>query len=84
MTRAERDLAALADLLGDREHVQDRPSSLDATVYAFVVSALRPPFDGPLQRAVARHEVLGAFCERFERRWWDRPGGAAPSPRHDI
>lgn len=70
MDRLGRDLAAVADLLGAQEHPLGRPSSLDATVYAFVVSALRPPFDGPLQRAVARHGTLVAFCERFEQRWW--------------
>lgn len=70
LARAERDLQALADLLGDQEHPLGRPSSLDATIHAFVVSALRAPFDGPLQRAVARHSELVAFCERFEQRWW--------------
>ncbi len=68
--RAERDLAALASLLGDREHLLGRPAAIDATIYAFLVSALRPPFDGPLQHAVARHPDLVALCERFERRWW--------------
>jgi hypothetical protein len=68
--RAERDLAALASLLGDREHLLGRPATIDATIYAFLVAGLRPPFDGPLQRAVARHADLVAFCERFEQRWW--------------
>lgn len=70
MARAARDLAALADLLGEAEHPLGRPSSLDATVYAFVVSAGRPPWGGPLQQAVARQPGLTAFCERFEQRWW--------------
>jgi glutathione S-transferase len=70
MARAERDLEALAGLLGAREHLVGRPASIDATMYAFLVSALRSPFDGPLQRAVARHGTLTAFCERFEQRWW--------------
>jgi len=47
-----------------------RPATVDATIHAFLVCALRPPFDGPLQRAVARHAVLTTFCERFEARWW--------------
>lgn len=70
MARAERDLGALASLLEGHEHLLGRPASVDATMYAFVASALRPPFDGPLQRAVARHASLTAFCERFEQRWW--------------
>ena len=70
LARAERDLAALVGLLGDEEHLLGRPATVDATIYAFLVSALRPPFDGPLQRAAARHAALIAFCERFEARWW--------------
>lgn len=70
LARAERDLEALAGLLGDQEHLLGRPATVDATIYAFLVCGLRPPFDGPLQRAVARHANLTAFCERFERRWW--------------
>lgn len=70
LSRAARDLEALAGLLGEQEHLLGRPSSVDATIHAFVASALRPPFDGPLQRATARHASLTAFCERFEQRWW--------------
>jgi glutathione S-transferase len=70
LARAERDLAALEGLLGDEEHLLGRPATVDATIHAFLVSALRPPFDGPLQRMVARHAALTTFCERFEARWW--------------
>ena len=70
LARAERDLAAVAALLGEQEHLLGRPAGVDATLYAFLVSAARPPFDGPLQRAVARHANLLAFCGRFEARWW--------------
>lgn len=70
MARVERDLDALSALLGEREHLLGRPASVDATLYAFLACALRPPFDGPLQRAVARHAGLVAYCERFERRFW--------------
>jgi len=70
LARAERDLEALVGLLGDEEHLLGRPATVDATIHAFLVCALRPPFDGPLQRAVARHASLTAYCERFEARWW--------------
>lgn len=91
LARAERDLEALAGLVGDREHLLGRPTSVDATIYAFLACALRPPFEGPLQRATARHAGLVAFCERFEARWWparepareaDRePDGEPPAAR---
>ncbi len=70
LDRAARDLSAVAALLGEQEHLLGRPASIDATLHAFVAAALRPPFRGPLQRAVQRHANLAAFCDRFERRWW--------------
>lgn len=70
MQRVERDLAALVGLLGDREHLLGRPASVDATLYAFLACALRPPFGGPLQRAVAKHPSLVAYCDRFAATWW--------------
>lgn len=72
--RAQQDLEALALRLGDAEHILNRPCGLDATVFAFVASALRPPFDGPLQQAVRRHDNLVSWCERFEARWWSLAG----------
>ncbi|MCB9566016.1 MAG: glutathione S-transferase family protein [Myxococcales bacterium] len=77
VARAERDLAAVAALLGDEEHPLGRPAVVDATLYAFLVALLRPPFDGPLQRAAAAHPNLVAYCERFERRWLAGPAPAA-------
>ncbi|MEM9455435.1 MAG: glutathione S-transferase family protein [Myxococcota bacterium] len=74
VTRARQDLGALAQLLGDGEHMLGRPSSLDATVFAFVASALWPPFDGPLQRAAREHTNLVALCERTRARWWSLAG----------
>ena len=68
LERADRDLEALSRLLGDEEHLLGRPSSLDATVFAFVTAASDPPFDGPLQRLVARRDNLVAFCDRVRAR----------------
>ncbi len=70
LERARQDLAVLSQVLGEREAFLGRASSVDATAYAFLSAALRPPFDGPLQHAVARHANLVAFCERMEQRLW--------------
>lgn len=70
LDRLNKDLDALAGLLGAEEHLLGRPATVDAILYAFVIAGLRPPFDGPVQRAVAARENLVAFCERFERRWF--------------
>ena len=70
LARAARDLDALVALLGEQEHLLGRPAAIDATLYAFLASALRPPFGGPLQAAVAARPSLVALCDRFERRWF--------------
>ncbi len=70
VARIEQDLDALSSWLRDAEHCLGRPSSLDAIVYAFLTSAMRTPFDGPLRRAVAGRDELVTYCDRFEARWW--------------
>lgn len=70
--RLNEDLDALAALLGEQEHLLGRPATIDAILFAFVLAGLRPPFDGPVQRAVAARDNLVRFCEGFERRWFSR------------
>lgn len=70
LDRLNQDLDALSALLGDQEHLLGRPATIDAILFAFVLAALRPPFDGPVQRAVAERTNLVRFCGRFERRWF--------------
>lgn len=68
--RAKRDLEALSQLLSDREFFLGIPSSIDATAHAFLSAALRPPFEGPLQRLMGEYPSLTAFCDRVDARWW--------------
>ena len=70
VARAERDLEALAVLVGSHDSVLGRPSSLDATAYGFLLAAKAPPWDGPLQRALRRHPNLVHLCDAIERRYW--------------
>ena len=47
---AVRDLAAIADFLGDKPYLMgDGPCGADATVFAFVAAALRPRFKTPIR-----------------------------------
>ncbi|MCX4244169.1 glutathione S-transferase family protein [Paraliomyxa miuraensis] len=70
LERTRRDLAALAELVGDGTAVLDRRSSVDAIAYAFLVAARCPPWNGPLQQAVAARPNLMAYCEAIERDYW--------------
>ncbi|HYH20555.1 MAG TPA: glutathione S-transferase family protein [Azospirillum sp.] len=61
------DLDALATLLKDRPFaIADRPSSTDATLYAFLVSLLRVPFDDPLTRHARACPAFTAYLDRMD------------------
>lgn len=77
--RAEEDLDALAELLGDAERFFGRPTTLDATAFAFLSNMIHAPIDGPAHRAARARPRLVAY----EQRMWQllfpdfpRPGGA--------
>ena len=64
------DLAAVAELLGDRPFVLgDRPHTVDATVFAFLEGVLGFPLDSAVKVAAA-HPNLVAFRARVRERWW--------------
>ena len=50
--------------------LRERPSSADATWYAFVATILRTPTDVPLRAEARGHENLVRFCERVEERFF--------------
>ncbi len=70
--RVRRDLGALAELVEGPSAVFGRPSSVDATVYGFLLTARCAPWDGPLQRAVNEHGALARLCDAIARRYWSR------------
>jgi hypothetical protein len=41
----------------------DQPSSLDATVYAFLQSVISAPFEGPLKEHLCSNQKLRRYCE---------------------
>lgn len=45
--------------------VSDRPTAVDATLYAFLSSILDPPIDNPLKRHAASLAPLAAYRERM-------------------
>ena len=65
---AERDIAALAALLGNRPFLMgDKPCSADPFVFGIVTSILTPPIDSPLRRATERYANLAAYRDRVTR-----------------
>jgi len=69
LRRGALDLEAISDFLGGKPFMLgDRPTSLDATVYAFVANVLDVPIDGPLKRAAAGRANLVEYCRRMRAR----------------
>jgi glutathione S-transferase len=64
-------LAAVSDFLGGKPFfLGDRPSSLDATAFAFVSAILWGPFEGPLKSFAQRRANLVSYCERMHDAYW--------------
>jgi len=62
------DLAAIATYLGDHVFaVTDRPTSVDATVYALLKSIQGAPLENPLKQAILASPVLTDYVQRVER-----------------
>ncbi|HEY5923884.1 MAG TPA: glutathione S-transferase family protein [Kofleriaceae bacterium] len=73
------DLAALAELLGDKPFLfGDEPRVIDCTAFAFLEMVLGFPLATPLKAAGENHPNLAAYRKRIRDRWWtDLP--AVPS-----
>ncbi len=68
---ATADLDAIATFLADKPWLMGaEPCGSDATVWAFVNSALCPHFDNAVRAAGERHANLVAYSERGARRWF--------------
>jgi glutathione S-transferase len=64
-------LDALAVHLGDRPFLcGDRPTTFDATAYAFVAGALCPAFQNEVQQHARGLANLGAYAGRIEAAYW--------------
>ena len=64
-------LDALSDHMGDSTFFcGDKPTTYDATVYAFVAGVLCPAFDNELRKHAATKKNLVAYEERIRSRYW--------------
>ncbi|MEZ5726764.1 MAG: glutathione S-transferase family protein [Burkholderiaceae bacterium] len=66
-----RDVDAVADFLGEKAFMLgDRPTTLDATAYAFLANLLWAPPDSPVQRHARTRPTLEAYCQRMKIRYY--------------
>lgn len=68
--KAEADVAAVAQMLGDREFFHGRPTTIDATAYAFLANTAWTPIESPTRDAVRSRRNLMAYLDRMRDRWF--------------
>lgn len=67
--RATQDIAAIAEHLNVKPYFMgDKPTAIDATVYAFVANMWEVQIDTPLKAIVGGHKNLVAYCARMRSR----------------
>lgn len=63
---ARDDFTALADFLGDKPYFMgDKPSTVDATAYAYIANLIEPPLASPIVDHVCSLENLPRYVERM-------------------
>jgi glutathione S-transferase len=66
-----RSIDAMAAYLGDKTFFMgSAPAGIDATMFAFAVSAICPLFESDLQRAAASHDNLRRYVSRMTARFY--------------
>lgn len=73
---------AVADLLGDQPYLLgDKPSTIDATCFAWIHTTGVQPLESPVHDFIARHPALMAYHERIARRCWPELANASRGQR---
>jgi len=68
---ARKDVETLATLLGDKPFLfNDQPSGVDATVFAFIASALWAGYESPIKEAALALPNLVAYRDRLMRQYF--------------
>jgi len=69
--RGRDDLESLSILLGDKHHFQgELPTSLDATMYAFLMHIIRAPYQSRLKDAANTFPNLVEYVSRVKSEWF--------------
>jgi len=73
-----RSVDAIADYLAEKPFFMGtEPMGADATIFAFVISAMCPLFESPLQQAAASHDNLRRYVGRMTARFYPELGEIA-------
>ena len=73
-----RSVDAIADYLVEKPFFMGtEPTGADATIFAFVISAMCPLFESPLQQAAASHDNLRRYVGRMTARFYPELGEIA-------
>ena len=68
---AQNHLEAISTLLGENSYCfGDQPSSLDATVYAFLAEIYLVSLTSPLSELASNYPNLKKYCERFQAKYY--------------
>jgi glutathione S-transferase len=67
----EQDIQAIAQLFGTNTYLLgEDPHTIDAILYAFLLTILNTPLANPLQLAVKKHPHLVKYVERMQKRYF--------------
>jgi len=68
---AKKDLTAISDLLGNQPFFHGtEPTSIDATIYGFLIQSLWVPWDSELKQHARSLNNLEPYCQRMKQRYW--------------
>lgn len=68
---AKTDLLSLSVFLGEKPYfLGPQPTSLDATMYGFLIQQIWVPWDSPLKQYAQTLSNLVRFCERMKQQYW--------------
>ena len=69
--RGREDLDTLSILLGENPYfLGDKPTSVDATTYAFLWQIMHAAYTSQLKNAAQKHNNLVSYVQRLEKKWF--------------
>ncbi len=72
---ATEDVSALADFLGEKSYFMgEKPTTIDATVYGFLVNIIACPIESPLKNYALEQKNLVAYCQRMQNLYFSECG----------
>ena len=72
LTIAKSSLSSLSDLLSDKDYFfNNKPSSFDATAFAFLSQITISTISNPLSDLARSYDNLVRYCERIQKQYYD-------------